>query len=74
MHLLPPEKEADIWTPNPDPKQNMVMPGIELKAEYYGCTKEDVITLWGNMTFRLSVERRRVGFLLVDVEGTGIPA
>lgn len=72
MHLLPPEKEADVWAPNPDPKQNMVVSVIKLTG-YYGSTKEEVINLWGDMTFRLSVERR-VGFLLVDVGGTGIPA
>lgn len=45
----PPEKGADVWMPDLDPKQNLVVPVIELKAEYYGNAKDDVINLWRDM-------------------------
>lgn len=47
--MLSGEKEAEAWMPNPDPRQSIVVPMVEVKTEDNGSTKEAVINFWGDM-------------------------
>lgn len=69
MWLLIREKKADVWTPNPDSEQSMVVSVTEVKTEY-GSTKEDVIDSRGTWCH---VECSEKSWVSAGGCGRGIP-